>query len=68
MRIHTLCADCGAPEDEHHQFVPVFIPDGCRCDPMDWTDPLKIPKTCRAWTPDDDGLCGGCSHEQGCHS
>ncbi len=42
-------------------------PDGCRCDPAEWS--VEISPICPDYLPeaDDDARCLSCQHDRGCH-
>ena len=63
-----ICKICGLPRSEHHEFEPVHIPDGCKCDPLDWRDGKILP-VCEKFVYDPNyiGLCLTCEHPEECH-
>lgn len=65
----SVCRECGLTEEEHHEFRPYVIPVACKCNPIEWRDPDRIPAICRNWTPMDAGsdMCLHCEHEEACH-
>ena len=66
----TLCAHpgCDLEESEHHAFVALTMPDGCKCSPDDWWS-RPIPDVCDVFfaRDDDDEGCKGCGHDPDCH-
>lgn len=65
----TVCACCGKSESEHHQFVPVMRPPGCKCSVTDWRDKHNIPPVCGKWEAGDCGYyCKNCEHDRECHA
>ncbi len=61
-----ICAKCGLTKEEHHDFQPIEVPDGCVCNIKEWGNPRKIPPICSNYV-DDNGLCKNCEHEEKCH-
>lgn len=65
----TVCACCGKSEDEHHTFVPVMRPAGCKCNVKDWRRPHEIPPVCNRYQKGDCGYyCKNCEHDPECHA
>ena len=66
----TLCAHpgCDLEESEHHAFVAVKMPDGCKCEPREWCV-KPIPPVCADFIDDKAApdLCDKCEHMSGCH-
>lgn len=62
-----ICGECGQPRSEHHAFVPVVKPEGCKCDPNDWVKPQAIPPVCKTLDLRKDGTCYTCEHPEECH-
>lgn len=67
-----LCAICGRPKDEHHEFVSreSFRPKGCKCNLGDWGDIESITPVCDNFEPisyDEQEICKHCEHERVCH-
>lgn len=64
----TVCACCGKTEDEHHTFIPVKRPPGCRCSVTDWRDNQHIPPVCESYKSATGGYCDTCEHDANCHA
>ena len=60
-----LCRDCGKPETEHCIFNPQEIPDGCQCNPRDWT--VYIPQPCLKYDKIIYTNRCKCEHDRACH-
>ena len=69
MSERDICVECGRSRDEHHAFVAAKVPQGCKCDPLDWRDPQNVPPTCALYDEDSaaEGLCSTCQHLAECH-
>lgn len=64
----NICRECGKTKEEHCVFVPITIPDGCKCNPKEWGDPSNIPSVCKGpFFGDEDDLCTTCQHMEECH-
>ncbi len=63
----NICEVCGKGEEEHHDFIPYLIPEGCVCDPRDWKG--GVPPICDCFVGDEDGeeFCEKCEHDVQCH-
>ena len=65
------CLDCGRPRSEHHGFIPIILPSGCKCSPDDWASATRIPSICTKFEPMhpalEPELCRTCEHEEECH-
>jgi len=62
-----LCKICGQPEREHHDFLPIEIPEGCVCDSGTWDISDTIPPVCSEYTGDGINNCEICEHDKECH-
>lgn len=63
------CEHCGAWEDEHHAYVPIVMPPGCRCDPESWSGfGAPVPTVCPAYRCRDGMDCHDCQHGRECHT
>jgi hypothetical protein len=45
------------------------VPAGCKCDPLDWAYPERIPPTCPRFEPmrSEPETCRNCEHLEECH-
>lgn len=64
----NICAECGEDREDHHDFVPYEIPDGCMCDTRDWGAP-KISPICSSYVENKrfPGQCDNSEHLKECH-
>jgi hypothetical protein len=68
VRPFNICAVCGNPREDHHDFVPLLPPKGCVCNPKEWGDPFHIPPVCMSYNYDPEfNTCLSCQHEDACH-
>jgi len=67
MKKVNVCIICGLPEEDHHVFTPVEIPEGCVCDIGTWGDLNDIPPICDKFMGDKDDFCERCEHDKACH-
>ena len=58
---------CGKPEDEHHAFEAVVVPDSCQCDYGTWDKKLVGP-ICDSFVGTQFGYCARCEHDESCHA
>ena len=64
------CVCCFLPKSDHHDYEPLYLPDGCKCEPMIWGNPFEIPNVCRNFIQDQkqmDDFCKYCQHPSECH-
>jgi len=63
----NICRHCGKGREDHHDFDPYLVPEGCKCDPRDWRD-CKVEPVCEAHMGPCDELCERCMHPFECHT
>ncbi len=62
------CVHCDGLKEDHHEYEPPKIPEGCVCDVLEWGDPTDIPRVCGSFeNMDYEPLCRNCEHEEACH-
>lgn len=66
--MNSLCAVCGQPEEDHHEFVPIKWPAGCVCDNQTWGNPAEVPSVCDSYKGDGVSYCSKCEHDEACHA
>lgn len=63
--MNKVCAVCGEPADQHHDFVAT-MPDGCQCTPGEWGD--EVTPICNKYIGNGVTHCATCEHDQECHA
>ena len=62
--MRKVCAHCGLPEDQHHDYEP-SLPAGCVCASGEWGE--DVPEACDKYDGNGTTYCARCEHDEACH-